>query len=35
VEKVFQEQDTESTPITGIIHFAAKKNANESVYMPL
>ena len=35
MEKVFQEQKDQGTPINGIIHFAAKKNATESVVMPL
>ncbi len=35
LESVFQEQKDAGTPIEGIIHFAAKKNANESVVMPL
>lgn len=35
LERVFQEQVEEQTPIEGIIHFAAKKNANESVVEPI
>ena len=31
LENVFEEQIKEGTPIDGIIHFAAKKNATESV----
>lgn len=34
LERVFEQQRSEGTPIEGIIHFAAKKNANESVKKP-
>lgn len=32
---MFEEQRKCGTPIEGIIHFAAKKNATESVELPL
>lgn len=35
VESVFQQQKDNGTPIEGIIHFAAKKNATESVLVPM
>ena len=34
LHKVFREQLNEGTPIEGIIHFAALKNATESVSEP-
>jgi UDP-glucose 4-epimerase len=35
VESVLREEAKNDTPIESVIHFAAKKNANESVVMPL
>ena len=35
IEKVFQEQSNMGTPIQGVIHFAALKNATESIQKPI